>query len=870
MKHALEALEARRVLAGAQFNQQEAIDSLDANGATALVVNDLDGDGNEDVVVGSYRDGRVSWFRREANGTYAHQLIRASGGEVRAIAVADLDGDGDKDVAVAAYGDDQVEWFENRGQRQFSTARVLSGFFSGVRTLDAGDVDRDGDQDLVAGSWLGDEVVLIENLGGGQFDVPAIVSSVADGPRSVRLADVNGDGRLDLFVASRFDDTLSWFPNLGGTNFGDQRKLNTPDMNGPESIHISDLDGDGDLDLSVALYWDSKIVWFRNDGQGTFGPQQDVSTTANRGQYVGSADLDGDGDLDLIGASYFELDNRLVWFPNSDGKGSFGTEQIISTDVAGIEGFAIGDPDKNGVPDVISVSAIDNKVLLHRNAGQGRFNVTSQVTSDASGAASSYLADLDGDKDLDLVVASYWDNEVAWYENVDGKGQFGNQRVITQAAKRAQHATTADLDGDGDQDVLVASSGDGTVAWFPNTDGRGTFGAERILSDRLGGPVFVTSGDLDGDGDQDVVSASSDDSIVAWYKNLDGKGSFGPLQILTRRAIGVEWVRPVDLDGDGDLDLVTASFEDDNVGWFENTNGQGTFGTRSTLATGDGPTAVEPADIDGDGDLDLVYSLYEAGELWWLERQAGPLSFRAPQAIDLNVRRIEAMAIADIDQDGVRDVVVGGDTYVAWYRWRANGPFEGTALPGRVDQAYGVDAGDVDGNGTIDIVSASFLDSLVALYRNENISGDFDGDGSIDQADLNLLCTAVRLQNNEVRFDLTGDNLTNADDVQYMVTNVLRTTLGDANLDGRFDSRDLVLVFQAGQYEDALVANSGWAQGDWTCDGEFSSRDLVAAFQQGGYIAEAKPVASVAARDFVFGMWGGTLTNHAQQKRRLA
>lgn len=868
MKHALEALEARRVLAGAQFNQQEAIDSLDANGATALVVKDLDGDGNEDVVVGSYRDGRVSWFRRESNGTYAQQLIRESGGEIRAVAIADLDGDGDNDVAVAAYGDDRIEWFENRGQRQFSAARVLSGFFSGVRTLDVGDVDRDGDQDLVAGSWFSDEVVLVENQGAGQFHVPVIITSATDGPRSVRLADGNGDGRMDLFVASRLDDTLSWFPNLGGTSFGDQQKLATPDLNGPESIHLSDLDGDGDLDLSVALYWDTKIAWFRNEGQGNFGAQRDVSVNANRGQYVGSADVDGDGDLDLLGASYFELDNRLVWFPNSDGKGTFGSEQIISTDVVGIEAFAIGDANKDGLPDVVSASAIDNKVVVHQNSSPGRFSVITQVTSDASGAAATSLADLDGDGDLDLIVAAYWDNEVAWYENLDGQGHFGRQRVITQAAKRAQHATTSDLDGDGDLDLLVASSADGTVSWFPNADGRGNFGAERILSDRLGGPVFVTNGDLDGDGDQDVVSASSDDSIVAWYKNLDGQGTFGSLQILTRRAIGVEWVRPVDLDGDGDLDLVTASFEDDNIGWFENTNGAGTFGTRTTLATGDGPTAVEPVDLDGDGDLDLVYSLYEAGELWWLERQPGALGFRAPQNIDLNVRRVEAMVVADIDSDGVRDVVVGGDTFVAWYRRKADGTFEGATLPGQVDQAYGVDAGDVDGNGTTDIVSASFLDSLVALYRNESVSGDFDGDGAIDQADLNLLCTAVRLQLSETRFDLSGDNQVNADDVQYMVTRVLGTTLGDANLDKRFDSRDLVIVFQAGQYEDTLVGNSGWAQGDWNCDGEFSSRDLVVAFQQGGYLAEARPkTASVAARDFIFGQWTDHLT---QRKRRLA
>jgi hypothetical protein len=70
---------------------------------------------------------------------------------------------------------------------------------------------------------------------------------------------------------------------------------------------------------------------------------------------------------------------------------------------------------------------------------------------------------------------------------------------------------------------------------------------------------------------------------------------------------------------------------------------------------------------------------------------------------------------------------------------------------------------------------------------------------------------------------------------------------GDANLDGIFNSSDLVQIFQRGQYEDGRTGNSGWAEGDWNCDGEFNSSDLVLAFQTGGYTA-----ASIAARDRLF------------------
>ena len=67
----------------------------------------------------------------------------------------------------------------------------------------------------------------------------------------------------------------------------------------------------------------------------------------------------------------------------------------------------------------------------------------------------------------------------------------------------------------------------------------------------------------------------------------------------------------------------------------------------------------------------------------------------------------------------------------------------------------------------------------------------------------------------------------------HLVQTILSTTFGDSNLDGVFDSSDLVLVFAAGQYDDGVAANSGWEEGDWNGDGEFDSQDLVFTFQFG-------------------------------------
>ena len=113
--------------------------------------------------------------------------------------------------------------------------------------------------------------------------------------------------------------------------------------------------------------------------------------------------------------------------------------------------------------------------------------------------------------------------------------------------------------------------------------------------------------------------------------------------------------------------------------------------------------------------------------------------------------------------------------------------------------------------------------------------GDLDGYGQLDVVDVDRLMRGIAAGTNDVRVDLTGDHLVNRDDLTVWVKDLKKTWFGDANLDGEFNSGDLVTVFAAGEYEDTIVDNSGWAEGDWNADGNFDSGDLVVAFADGGY-----------------------------------
>ena len=131
---------------------------------------------------------------------------------------------------------------------------------------------------------------------------------------------------------------------------------------------------------------------------------------------------------------------------------------------------------------------------------------------------------------------------------------------------------------------------------------------------------------------------------------------------------------------------------------------------------------------------------------------------------------------------------------------------------------------------------------LELVFEAGGLRGDFNNDGSLDAADINSLIGQINGAQ-ESTFDVSGDGVVDAADLNVWVKDIQGTWIGDANLDGEFNSTDFVVVFGAGEYEDSTAGNSTWEEGDWNGDGDFNSSDFVAAFSDGGY--EKGPVAAV-------------------------
>jgi hypothetical protein len=353
---------------------------------------------------------------------------------------------------------------------------------------------------------------------------------------------------------------------LPDVSFSGQIIISQGVADGPGFVVAADLDGDGDSDVLVASRNDDTIAWHENiDGAGTFGPEQVITTAADLPAVALAADLDGDEDLDVVTASY--LDDKLAWHENTDSQGIFGSQNVITTTADGAISLSATDLDGDQDVDLVVACWESNRVSWYENDGNGSFGPENVISSTAEGVRFIHTADLDGDEDQDVLAACSEGDRVTWYEN-EGGGSFGPESVVTANVLNVLCVFAADLDGDSDIDVLSASSDDDKIAWYENTNGTGVFGPQQVITTATDYAYFVIAGDLDRDSDMDVISGSSLDDKVAWYENLDGNGSFGPQQVISTEADFLECVCAADLDRDEDLDIISASLDDDKVAWY--------------------------------------------------------------------------------------------------------------------------------------------------------------------------------------------------------------------------------------------------------------------------------------------------------------
>lgn len=353
-------------------------------------------------------------------GYFAEFIIPHPIDDAQSIKTADFDGDGDQDVLAIATETNILAWWRNNGKkflRGITFTKFVIGTHPGIYDIDIADIDGDGDKDI---------------LGVGHT----------------------------IFSPTR---GLAWWRNDGNDPVTKDivfTKL-LIDNNGFNSVHAVDFDKDGDQDI-LGMVNRGSIVWWRNDGNGNF--TRIIIGREDNAHIVYAADFDGDGDYDVLSADL----GVIAWWKNN-GRGNF-TKYIIRH--AGYVGF---------IWDI-------------------------------------HIADIDGDGSNDFLVADRARNTIAWWKN-NGQGNF-TEIVIEKHFDRATSVSAADFNKDGDLDIVATNRGElmQYIAWWRN-EGNGNF-TKFIVDDKcLGGAYGVYTADIDGDGDKDIIAGVAWTNALTWWKN---------------------------------------------------------------------------------------------------------------------------------------------------------------------------------------------------------------------------------------------------------------------------------------------------------------------------------------------------------------
>ncbi|MFT4738724.1 MAG: hypothetical protein ACI92W_002848, partial [Paraglaciecola sp.] len=573
-------------------------------------------------------------------------------------------------------------------------------------------------------------------------------------------------------------------PSGGLGTFTQNTGTNLISSNGSTQAVYGDVDQDGNVDVVTAH--GTSFTFARNNGDGTF--TETVIAALGAGSPAISdvelADLDNDGDLDIVLArDSGETGSAPQTIFEFTGATFVGGDKYLQYPT--IELF---DADGDGLLDIMGsfTGGTDQRVNL--NIDGLNFNSSGGNVYGISDNGEVELGDIDNDGDLDATIRS--DVSITFFTSAAGSFTPAGLPIEGVAGKHR----LADLDNDGDLDLVYSAS---ASLYFRFNDGSGVFSSGPLQPSLFSGGgniIEIKTGDIDGDGNLDVVIL--DDAGNIQISSYDpGNGNFADFQATAvPAAVSISSIELADFEGDGDLDLFVAKNNEVNEVWLQNGLVPPMLVT-TTTPTQNEANILTSADIVINFDANLDGASLTAANITVVGSQSGratgtftgggttTITFNPD--FDFLSNEIVTVTITDQVQSTTN---IPANPYSSSFRL-ASAPFEGafvkksTILDGVVDAA--ASWGDYDNDGDLDLVVGGwdfeYINSITKIYRNDagvftdiNASleplynpyfswGDYDNDG-----DLDLFLTgfgaaspvAILYDNNAGIFEINANSFT--------------------------------------------------------------------------------------------------------------
>jgi cysteine-rich repeat protein len=654
----------------------------------ALELGDVNGDGLPDAVTADSNSDSISVLLGNGEGldpSASFTIVVGLGGDQpRGVALADLDTDGDLDAVTANYSSDNVTVLLGDGAGGFTPMTLLSTMVGsggdGPRDLEIGDVTGDGVVDIVTSNVNSDDVSVLAGLGGGSFAPAEIyttsVGSGGDYPGALALADVSGDGLLDVITANRYSDDITVLVADGAGGLGNPIRFLTLDTNGggvePRGIAVTDVTEDGQPDVITANRSSDDITILPGvSGGATFDPPIVLSVVdggAGAGPWgVSVADFDGDGILDLITSNTTTDDVSILL---GQGGGSFGPATAYESR-AGYTGeyprsLATGDVNGDGMVDVVTANQSSSNITVVAGLGDGTL-APAQTVAVGNEPRAVVGDDLDGDGVMDWVTVEMG-SEYVRRGLMRESGDFSVSSyyaVYSYEGDNPVAVATGDIDGDGDADLATASEyDDGCMVMMNNGSGYFSISQFYYMANAI---THVTLHDVTGDGNLDLVATSRTDNVVV-VRAGTGSGGFGGTSSVTTEVStsgqSPRWVTAADVTGDGVVDLVTANDASKDVSVLVGL-GSGSFNPPIIVPAVYGPdpgsvSCVRTGDFNQDGVVDLA-TANAARDSVSVILGFGGGSFAAPQEFAVGATPYN-IAVGDFNDDGIDDIASADTT----------------------------------------------------------------------------------------------------------------------------------------------------------------------------------------------------------------
>jgi Ca2+-binding RTX toxin-like protein len=591
--------------------------------AEGLAAADFNGDDRLDLVTAN-TNGSVSVLLGNDDGTFqspksyslGHNQVGASGDGFE-IQTANLNGDVHPDIVATdgnPYG--KVSVLLNNGDGTFGAPHDFAAGPHAVYGISVADFNNDGKTDIVATNRNYGSLTLLAGNGDGTFKPPAS-SSLGFAVDSGSVGDLNGDGIPDAAfgVASGGVGQVDVLLNTGDGKTDSPQTFSVGSALKVAALTIDDLNADGLGDIIVSDYGDQSITVLRNITTSPFFNAPASITTADHPRSLATADFNGDGKADLVVADQSANEIQVLL---GNGDGTFASPRAYSVP-NGPSSVITADVNGDGVPDILVASSATDQVTVFLGNGDGTFAAPIQTPISAGisvGPNSIAVADVNGDGNADLIVADGYGGNVSILPG-NGNGTFGSpvSFALYNSGKEGSPNADAfavavgDVNGDHHPDIVATNSNANQVDVLLN-NGDGTFpsaAAARVYS--VGQyPSSVALHDLNGDGKLDIVTANKYSNTVSVLLG-NGDGTFADEKEYPAGNYPFQVV-VADVNGDGKPDILTAdsgnsSIPSDAVNVLPG-NGDGTFSANGPIAVGNYPTSLAVADFNGDGQRDLA------------------------------------------------------------------------------------------------------------------------------------------------------------------------------------------------------------------------------------------------------------------------